>query len=274
MPGSGKYDCTTCKDECLVAVNDETGERVPVGHVSLFDFSVHPPFLKPHHVESCTCVSRKRVNKVLKHSHISDEFRKRTFETFGTDGKDSRIQRAARLAKGYADKFDTIRVSSKNGFGIVGAVGIGKTHLLCAIANTLLDAGVGVRYFNFVTGFKEMFAKYDEGGQAVEEIRWELMTCDVLMLDDVAKGKFDRRSQSVDIKRSVYEETYTIIDYRYENRLPIIWSSEMYADLAGDGVLGEATATRLFEKSHIANVMYRKGEARGSLNHRLIGFEG
>lgn len=221
----------------------------------------------------CDCINRRRVNRVLKHSHISEEFRSKTFANFDLEGRDQRIVRACRLAKGYADKFEVIRKSDKNGFGVAGAVGTGKTHLLCAIANSLLEGGIAVRYFNFVTGFKEMFAQYDKGGEAVEAIRWELMTCEVLMLDDLAKGKVNWRTKTVDIKQSVYDETYAIIDYRYENHLPIIWSSELYGGLAQDGVLGEATATRLFEKSHIANVMYRDGEPKGSLNHRLRNFK-
>jgi len=220
----------------------------------------------------CPCVKRKRVNRVLKHSHISDEFRKRTFDNFDTADKDARISYAYRLAKRYVEKFDDIRNTDQNGLGIVGAVGVGKTHLLCAVANALLERGVAVRYFNFVTGFKEMFAKYDSGAQAVEEIRWELMTCEVLMLDDLAKGKVDRRTGVVDIKESVFNETYAIVDYRYENGLPILWSSEMYTDLADDGVLGQATATRLYERSHIADVTYKGGEASGALNHRFRNF--
>jgi DNA replication protein DnaC len=221
----------------------------------------------------CVCAKQRRINKVLKHSNIGDEFRSKTFDSFSQDDKDSRVVRAYRLAKGYAEKFESIRTSEKCGFGIVGAVGIGKTHLLCAIANKLLNDGVGVRYFNFVTGFKEMFAKYDDGGKAVEEIRFELMSCDVLMLDDVAKGKRSK-TRPLEISKSVYDEMYGIVDYRYFNRLPIIWSSEMYAGLSRDEVLGEATATRLIEKSHIANVMYGKNEQFGSLNYRLRNFAG
>lgn len=222
----------------------------------------------------CDCVKRRRVERVLKHSHIGEEFRKKTFDTFAAKGKDRRIQRAYQIAKGYAEHFDRVRKSERNGLGIVGAVGTGKTHLLCAVANYLLSQGIQVRYFNFVTGFKEMFAKYDEGGKAVEDIRWELQTCDVLMLDDLAKGKIDRKVGGIDIKKTVFDEVYGIVDYRYFNGLPIIWSSELYAQLAEDNVLGEATATRLFERSHIVNMTYAKGEPVGSLNYRLRDFGG
>ncbi|HHW45269.1 MAG TPA: ATP-binding protein [Desulfotomaculum sp.] len=218
----------------------------------------------------CGCVQRKRMNRLLRNSRISDEFRAKTFENFELSGRDPRIVAAWQMAKEYADDFEQISGTRQNSIGIVGAVGAGKTHLLCAIANRLLDRGIGVRYFNFVTGFKEMFAKYDHGGQAVEEIRHELQTSEVLMLDDLAKGRSE--SGRVRISDAVYNETYAIVEYRYFNRLPIIWSSELYFDLVD--VLGEATASRLFEMSTIADVTYRENEPVGSLNYRLRRFIG
>ncbi|WP_169332815.1 ATP-binding protein [Effusibacillus pohliae] len=212
------------------------------------------------------------MNRALRHSRISEEFRTKTFESFELSGRDPRIVAAWRQAKDYAERFDHMKESRQNSFGIVGAVGSGKTHLICAIANNLLHRGIGVRYFNFVTGFKEMFAKYDEGGQAVEEIRHELQTCEVLMLDDLAKGKQDRQIGQVRVSDAVYNETYAIVEYRYFNRLPILWSSELYFDLID--VLGEATASRLFEMSNISDVTYRDNEPIGSLNYRLRKFVG
>jgi DNA replication protein DnaC len=239
------YECDLCKDECVIIDQERNTATV------------------------CTCVAQKRIERVLRHSRISEEFRSKTFASFDIDGKDERIVKAYKMAKQYAIRFDDILKTEKNGFGIVGASGVGKTHLLCAIANDLLSSGIGVRYFNFVTGFKEMFAKYDDGGQAVEDIRFALMSCDVLMIDDIAKGKLDRKTGHVEIGKGVYDEMYAIVDYRYENRLPIIWSSELYSKLVSEDILGEATATRLFEKSTVATILYGKDEPVGMLNYRI-----
>lgn len=216
----------------------------------------------------CHCIKIKRINRVLKHSHIGDAFRSKTFENFSLEDKDERIVRAAKMATQYVREFDVIRSTEKNSFGIVGAVGSGKTHLVVAIANRLLQRGIGVRYFNFVTGFKEMFAKYDEGGAAVEEIRHELQTCEVLLLDDVAKGKPNRQTKLPDVSDAVFIEMYGIIEHRYFANLPILWTSELHEELLD--VLGQATASRMFERSagRIADVSYRKGEKYG-MNYRL-----
>jgi DNA replication protein DnaC len=239
------HECSLCKDECVIVDQKRNIAMI------------------------CPCVAQKRIERVLRHSRISEEFRSKTFPSFETEGKDERIVRAYKMARQYALRFDEIRNTEKNGFGLVGASGVGKTHLLCAIANELLGRGIGVRYFNFVTGFKEMFAKYDDGGQAVEEVRFALMSCDVLMIDDIAKGKLDRKTGHVEIGRGVYDEMYAIVDYRYENRLPIIWSSELYSKLVDEDILGEATATRLFEKSAVATILYGRGEPVGMLNYRI-----
>lgn len=218
----------------------------------------------------CECVQRRKVERAIKRSRIGPGFRTKTFDSFDIEGKDARIVRAFKLAKGYAEKFDKVRGEERNSLGIVGAVGSGKSHLLCAVANQLLDQGVDVRYFNFVIGFKELFALYDQegGGKLVDDIRWDLQTCELLVLDDIAKGKRDRAG-TVDVRRSVFDEVYAIVDYRYFNHLPILWSSELYDELADDNVLGEATASRLIEMSHMASIEYRKGEPIGSLNYRL-----
>jgi len=207
---------------------------------------------------------------VLKHSQIGEEFRAKTFENFDIEGKDARIVTAAKMAAQYVRTFDEIQHTASNSFGITGAVGCGKTHLVTAISNRLLQRGIAVRYFNFVTGFKEMFSRYDQGGSAVEEIRHELQTCEVLMFDDVAKGKPDKRTKLPEVKESVFLETYAIVEYRHFNRLPILWTSELRDGLLD--VMGEATASRLFQMSagRIAEVAYQKGE-KFTLNHRLEG---
>ena len=111
------YECNICHDECVCAVLEDNGERMPVGDSRLFDWSVTPPAVKRHHIESCSCLPRRRVNKALKHSHITEEFRKRTFDTFDVKDKDPRIQHAYKLTRGYAKKFDSVRSTGKNGFG-------------------------------------------------------------------------------------------------------------------------------------------------------------
>lgn len=215
----------------------------------------------------CSCVEKRMVQRLIRSSRIGDEFRSKTFENFVIEGKDERVVKAAKMATQYVRTFDQSRHSARNSFAVCGAVGSGKTHLAVAVANRLLQRGVEVRYFNFVTGFKEMLARYDDGGSAVEEVRHDLQTCEVLLLDDVAKGKPDRRTKLPSISDAVFSELYSIVEHRYFHRLPLLWTSELREDLID--VIGEATASRLFQMSDIAEIAYLDGEAPTTLNHRL-----
>lgn len=240
-----RYECEKCKDEGVIP-NWDNGTASP-----------------------CDCVSRKKFARDMKHSRIGMEFQSKTFENFTTSGMDTRIRKAAAVARAYADTFDVIRSTEGNSLGIAGAVGSGKTHLLCAVANQLISRGVSVRYFNALNGFKEMFARYDAGSAAVEALRWELQSCEVLAFDDIGKGKPDKRTRLPEMSRAVYEEIYALIEHRYFNRLPIIWTSEILDELLA--VIGEASASRLFEMSngHLVAIRYLENDREYSLNYRL-----
>lgn len=175
------------------------------------------------------------------------------------------------MARAYFERFAEVRSSAHNSLGFVGAVGVGKTHLASAVANALISQGIEVRYFNFVTGFKEMFAKYDQGGSAVDEIRQALFTAEVLFIDDVGKGKTNAYNGLVELSRAVVEELYAVVNYRSENRLPMIWTSEQYDQLLDVLDSTGATASRLFlmSQGQIADMQRRKNEDINALNWRL-----
>ncbi len=220
----------------------------------------------------CDCIARRRVAKVMRNSKIGQAFRDKTFENFSLQGLDPRIVKAWHVAKDYADHYEERRFTDQNGLGIAGAVGSGKTHLLCAVANELLQRGIGVVYFNFVSGMKEMFAAYDRGGQAVQQIREALQTCDVLFIDDLAKGKPNDKTGLPEVRSSAYEEIYTILDYRVFNGLPVLWSSEISTAMIQ--VLGQATAGRLLQNSVLVDLTYQSGEPVGCMDYRLMNFLG
>lgn len=49
----------------------------------------------------------------------------------------------------YFREFESVRDSRSNSIMFVGQVGAGKTHLSIAIANSLMDDGVGVVYMPY-----------------------------------------------------------------------------------------------------------------------------
>ncbi|MDU7905140.1 MAG: ATP-binding protein, partial [Peptostreptococcaceae bacterium] len=89
---------------------------------------------------SCDCRSLRQAESILKLSGISEEFRKKTFDSFNY-AYDIQTIDAYSKASGYYSSFLDIRCSRKNSIMFLGQVGSGKTHLSLAIANKLMDDG-------------------------------------------------------------------------------------------------------------------------------------
>jgi DNA replication protein DnaC len=202
----------------------------------------------------CKCIAEKRVQRLLKSSQITDEMRSKGFKNFDTEGQPQAVTDAkARVLKYYKD-FKDIRRGRNNSIAILGQPGSGKTHLLMALANTLLHFGTAVIYFSWVDGFNDLRKNMDN----LDDMIKRLQTVEVLFIDDMFKG----RKELTDFQR---ETLFAIINYRYLNHLPVLISSERDTDQMCE--IDEAIGSRIHEmcRNHII-VMQGK-----ELNYRLKG---
>ncbi|MCY9500177.1 ATP-binding protein [Paenibacillus larvae] len=119
------------------------------------------------------------------------------------------------MANEYVRDFDKLRSQRSNSIALLGRPGAGKTHLLMAVANTLLARGIGVVYFPYVEGFNELRKDLD---QLDERVR-RLQQAEVLFIDDLFKG----RSEPTEWQK---EQLFAIINYRNLQKLPMLISSE------------------------------------------------
>ena len=102
--------------------------------------------LKDNEAIPCTCKALREAEEILANSGISEEFRKKNFDNFNYS-YNMEVCEAFSKAKEYVKNFDK---SCKNKSIIfVGQVGSGKTHLSMAIANSLMEKGVGVLYMPY-----------------------------------------------------------------------------------------------------------------------------
>lgn len=133
-------------------------------------------------------------------------------------------------------------------FYIGGMTGSGKSHICSAICDKMLRDHYEVQYSIWIEDFKELnFMRTD-----TDKFRWKmrrLKEVSVLYIDDLFKTKKD-----VEVSNADVQITFEIINYRYNNNLKTIISSELtLEDLVK---IDEAIAGRIAEKAgeYILNI--------------------
>lgn len=200
----------------------------------------------------CECVPLKQMRNLMKSSQITDDFRRLTFEKYETEGKSEALISSKLIAQDYATNFMEIEKRRSNSIALVGQVGSGKTHLLCAVSNHLLTNGIGVIYFPFVEGMNNLKSNFDELESKLERLK----KARVLFIDDLFKGRERPTAWQI-------ETTFALVNYRYLNHLPILLTSEKDFNSLVD--IDEALGSRLFEMSR----GYRMELVGQPLNYRM-----
>ena len=197
--------------------------------------------LKDNEAIPCTCKGVREAEEILLNSGISEEFRKKNFDNFNY-AYNMEVCEAFSKAKEYVKNFDK---SCKNKSIIfVGQVGSGKTHLSMAIANSLMEKGVGVLYMPYrdnIISLKQNMM--DE--EYYRKVMNKFKRAKVLLIDDLFKGSISGSDVNI---------MFEIINYRYLNYLPIIVSSEFSIDkLLG---FDQGVGSRIYEmcKDYIVEV--------------------
>lgn len=202
----------------------------------------------------CECRALREAEEILKSSGISDEFRKKTFESFDYT-YDIQVVEAYKKANKYVNSFNEIKNTRNNSIMFLGQVGSGKTHLSLAIANKLMDNCVGVLYMSYreaITRIKQNVMDSEE----YERIIGRYKRAKVLLIDDLFKGS---------ITKSDINIMFEIVNFRYFNNLPVIVSCEREVEELLD--IDEAVGSRLIEMSK-GSVVEFKGR---KLNYRVYG---
>ena len=203
---------------------------------------------------ACECRALREAEDILKKSGISEEFRNKSFDNFNY-AYDIQTIDAYRKASCYVKEFGSIEDSRNNSIIFMGQVGSGKTHLSLAIANELMDSGVGVVYMPF----RDVIIKVKQN--IMDDVYYHRVmnmykNARVLLIDDLFKGRLS--SSDINI-------IFEIINHRYFNNLPIIVSTEKSFDELIE--IDEAVGSRIIEmcKNHLVVMKGKK------LNYRIYG---
>jgi DNA replication protein DnaC len=213
------------------------------------------------HWIDCSCKDGRHQERSFKSSRITPEFKKRDFESFNLDGRPQIVRDAYFFAKTYYENFQKIKDERQNSICLLGKAGSGKTHLLMAIINAIMESKYlydvirfpSVQYFPWVEGFNEI---KDDLSMTEERIR-RMQTVDLLFIDDMWKGRKDPTPFQI-------EQAFAVINYRYMNNKPVLISSERDIDQMCD--IDEAIGSRINEMCKDFRIIL-KGDR--SLNYRL-----
>ncbi|MDT3762999.1 ATP-binding protein [Priestia filamentosa] len=221
------YKCEVCKDKGLVFINNDTAKI-------------------------CSCREQRKIDRLFKTSHITEEFTKLGFKNFSLEGKHSSVVHAQRTSLAYVKRYGELKESRENSIALLGNPGAGKTHLLTAISNNLLQKKVPVLYFPFREGFDAFKDDFDSMEGKIEQMK----QVEVLFIDDL----FKRSATEFEVKTM-----YSVINYRYLNHKPLLISSECLIDDLLD--IDEALGSRIYQmcKSYLVEIV----GSRRELNHRL-----
>lgn len=187
-------------------------------------------------VEDCECARIENAKRQWKASGIDVENCTQSFDNFQVCSTDAR--RAKMAAITYLRNFESIKEKnniSSNSIFFCGQPGSGKTHLSVALGVSLLKKGIKVVYMPYrdaASKIKQNMLNHEEYNRIVSKYKY----CDVLLIDDLFKGK---------VSESDINIAFEIINYRYTKHLPIIVSSEYTVNRLLD--FDEAVGSRIIE---------------------------
>lgn len=211
------YNCNICKDVTLIIVKDANGNE---------------------YAKDCVCREKAISRRLMISSGISEDDAQKGFKGFNTFDEPLLVN-AKNTAISYFKNFKSIEDERINSMMLCGKSGRGKTTLGLAIANNLIDKGVGVRYMPYrdvVTSLKQQLAS--DNKYFYNDQMYKLQNARVLFIDDLLKGKVNETDINI---------MYEVINYRYLKRKPVIISTEKTIEELLE--FDEAIASRLIEMS-------------------------
>ncbi|MCI2049495.1 MAG: ATP-binding protein [Lachnospiraceae bacterium] len=228
----GEYKCKECRDTGWILSKDETGHE----------------YARP-----CKCRMLEEARKRFERSGLATQFRNKNFDNYITSGN-CILEDAKSQAEKYAREFEP---EGHENLSILfsGQVGAGKTHLGTAISQELINREVPVLYMPYrdaLTSLKQNILNEEEYARQIHKF----MTAEVLFMDDLLKGKVTEADINI---------LYEIVNYRYNNSLPMIVSTEKTVEQLLE--FDEAIGSRILEMSR-GYVISFKGAL---LNYRLYG---
>ena len=183
---------------------------------------------------------QERAQRIWEKSNVGETFKECTFEAFETAG--TNLLTAKQKCQGYAENF-----TKDTGAGLLlyGDYGVGKTHLVTAVANYLVYTYGVSAYFvtapELISKIQKSIRSYIQDGEDIKRTAKEV---DVLILDDLGREKSNEWNQQI---------LFELVDHRYRAKKPMLITSNLTPHQLSFQV-GEATISRLINMSECIEI--------------------
>ncbi len=226
------YQCKECQDTGYILVGSGPS------------MTAHP----------CGCQKNKNLQKKLRSSRISKLLRTCTFDKFDYRYYSKNINQQQEGALSYremAEKaveaaaafvYNVLQNKTPDGLLFLGKTGRGKTYLAASIANEILERKPNAELLFVIVPdlLNEIRSTYDKSNNATTE--YEIIdaarNAEILILDDLGAHNYSDW---------VKDKLYSIIDFRLQEQLPTVITSNLLDPPSMDAVLGERITSRIFQ---------------------------
>ena len=174
---------------------------------------------------------KERIKKLFNQSKLGKRFSQCSLENFEVvEG----VEKAFRAIKKFIDSFPP---PGGEGLVLYGPPGGGKTHLSAACARELLEREYAVIFEQSAELMYRFNRTYISREESEDEIMQALISADLLILDDLEKGKWTDK---------VEERMYVIVNGRYRDMKPLILTTNLNPPEL-ENLVGRAIFDRLRE---------------------------
>lgn len=200
--------------ECSYGVCDGSGMVVDIGENTTY---------------RCRCwpeqVARRRARRLSQ--AVPKRFQNLSFDREPIPSIERVADSAVRDVRRYCSRIDEM-LDSGRGMWFLGSPGTGKSHLAYLISQHALAAGRSVAIYTGPRLLDEIRRTYgdDESGSTLDLID-RLTSVELLHIEDLAVAR---------PTDWVLEQLYNIINGRYENERSIVFTCDLTADEAADGL--------------------------------------
>lgn len=217
-------------------------------------------FNKNDEVIWCECKLKKDEEQRLLKSGLVDRVKTNTFKSYKQEHKIQALAIQRKKAVDTCLKFLKDFKASNPSLILMGEVGAGKTHLAIATANKLLSK-YNVKYVLY-DEIKELRFYLTKREILDEKIRMFKET-PILFIDDFFKNL--HKVNDYEKIKSEIEVVYEIINYRYNQKKPLIITTELNINQLMK--VDKAIASRILEMARDYRISFDGIE----LNYRIFG---